>query len=90
MRLARSDVYHPGRILRTLITILGVISALVALWQFYLFVQFKNAVGQFDPQGGTHVLWLAVGAALIACAAAAYLFFSAVSHEKEDVMHITS
>ena len=81
---------HPGKTLRTLITALCAASALVALWQFYLFVQFKNAAGQFEPQGGTHILWLAIGAALVACAAAAYLFFSAVNHEKEDVMHITS
>jgi hypothetical protein len=81
---------HPSKILRTLIIALGVVSALVALWQFYLFVQFKNAAGHFDPQGGTHILWLAIGAALIACAAAAYLFFSAVNHEQEDVIHITS
>jgi hypothetical protein len=81
---------HPSKILRTLIIALGVVSALVALWQFYLFVQFKNAAGHFDPQGGTNILWLAIGAALIACAAAAYLFFSAVNHEKEDVIHITS
>ena len=81
---------HPGKILRTLITALAAASALVALWQFYLFVQFKNAAGQFEPQGGTHILWLAISAAFVACAAAAYLFFSAVNHEKEDVMHITS
>lgn len=81
---------HPGKSLRTLIITLGAASALVALWQFYLFVQFKNAAGQFEPQGGTHILWLAIGATFIACAAAAYLFFSAVNHEKEDVIHITS
>jgi hypothetical protein len=81
---------HPSKILRTFLTALVAASALVALWQFYLFVQFKNAAGQFEPQGGTHILWLAIGAALIACAAAAYLFFSAVNHDKEDVMHITS
>ena len=81
---------HPGKLLRTLIIALGVASALVALWQFYLFVQFKNAAGQLEPQGGTHILWLAIGAAAIACAAAAYLFFSAVNHDKEDVIHITS
>lgn len=81
---------HPSKILRTLMIALSVVSAFVALWQFYLFVQFKNAAGQFEPQGGTHILWLAIGATLIACAAAAYLFFSNVNHEKEDVMHITS
>ena len=81
---------HPSKILRTFLIALSALSAVVALWQFYVFVQFKNAAGQFDPQGGTHVLWLAIGAALVACASAAYLFFSAVNHDKEDVMHITS
>jgi len=81
---------HPNRIVRLLIMVLGAASVLVALWQFYLFVQFRNASGLLDPQGGTHKLWLAIGAALFACAAAAYLFFSAVNHEKEDVMHITT
>jgi hypothetical protein len=81
---------HPNKILRTSLTAVGVASALVAVWQFYTFVQFKNAAGQFEPQGGTHILWLAIGAAVIACASAAYLFFSAVNHDKEDVMHITS
>ncbi|PYS94252.1 MAG: hypothetical protein DMF64_01275 [Acidobacteria bacterium] len=81
---------HPSKILRTFLIALSATSALFALWKFYLFVQFKNAAGQFDPQGGTRILWLAIAAALIACAAAAYLFFSAVNHDKEDVIHITS
>jgi heme/copper-type cytochrome/quinol oxidase subunit 2 len=81
---------HPGRALRTLITAICAISTLVALWQFYLFVQFRNATGGVDPQGGTSNLWLAVVATLIACVTGAYIVFSAVTHDKEDVMHITS
>ena len=79
-----------SKILRLSITALSAASALVALWQFYLFVQFKNAAGQLDPQGGTLNLWLAILAALVACAAGAYLAFAAVNHDKDDVIHITS
>ena len=81
---------QPNKLLRILLFAVCGASIIVAIWQFYLFVQFKNAAGQFEPQGGTHILWLAIGAAAIACASAAYLFFSAVNHDKEDVIHITS
>jgi hypothetical protein len=81
---------HPNRALRTLLTVVCALGALVAMWQFYLFVQFKNVTGSIDPQGGTSNLWLAVTAILVACAAGAYLVFSAVTHDKEDVIHITS
>ncbi|MGH9942646.1 MAG: hypothetical protein ACRD9R_09870 [Pyrinomonadaceae bacterium] len=75
---------------RMLLATLSVISAIIALWQFYLFVQFRNSKGILDPQGGSLNLWLAVGAALIACAAGAYVVFSVVNRDKEDVIHITS
>jgi heme/copper-type cytochrome/quinol oxidase subunit 2 len=81
---------HSGRALRTFITAICAICALVALWQFYLFVQFRNATGGVDPQGGTSNLWLAIVATLVACAAGAYVVFSTVTHDKDDVMHITS
>ena len=81
---------HPSRALRTVLAIVCAAAAVAAAWQFYLFVQFRNAAGGIDPQGGTSNLWLAVAATLVACAAGAYLAFSAVTHEKEDVMHITS
>jgi hypothetical protein len=81
---------QPGKSLRTAITALCALSALVAAWQFYLFVQFKNATGGVEPEGSTHNLWLAVAATLVACATGAYVAFSAVTHDKEDVMHITS
>ena len=79
-----------GKSLRTAITALCALSALVAVWQFYLFVQFRNATGGVDPEGGTQNLWLAVAATLVACATGAYVVFSAVTHDKEDVIHITS
>jgi hypothetical protein len=81
---------HPNKALRMLLTVVCALGALVAMWQFYLFVQFKNVTGGIDPQGGTSNLWLAVTAILVACAAGAYLVFSAVTHDKEDVIHITS
>jgi uncharacterized membrane protein YbhN (UPF0104 family) len=81
---------HPNKMLRAFIMALCALSALVAVWQFYLFVQFRNVAGSVDPQGGTSNLWLAVAATLVACAAGAYLVFSTVTHDKEDVMHITS
>jgi hypothetical protein len=81
---------HPSRTLRASIIALCALSTLIALWQFYLFVQFRNATGGIDPQGGTSNLWLAVAATLVACAAGAYVVFSAVTHDKDDVIHITS
>jgi hypothetical protein len=79
-----------SRTIRTSLTVLSALSAIVALWQFYHFVQFRNTAGQLDPQGGTTTLLLAIGAALVACAAGAYVAFSLVNHDKDDVIHITS
>ena len=81
---------HPNRSLRAILTAVCAASTIVALWQFYRFVQFRDAAGGFDPQGGTFNLLLAVGAALVACAAGGYVAFSIVNHDKEDVMHITT
>ena len=81
---------QPSKILNISLTLVSALSALVALWQFYLFVQFRNAAGRLDPQGGPLHLWLAILAALIACAAGAYMAFSFVNHDKDDVIHITS
>lgn len=81
---------YPSKTLRMALMALSAVSALVALWQFYLFVQFRNAAGRLDPQGGPMHLWLAIIAALIACAAGAYMAFSVVNHDKDDVIHITS
>lgn len=81
---------HPNRSLRAILTGVCALSTLVALWQFYRFVQFRDAAGGFAPQGGTFILLLAVGAAVVACAAGGYVAFSVVNHDEEDVMHITT
>ena len=69
----------------------GVMSlAAIAIWQFYVFVTFKDASGALDIQGGRHHLWWAIGLALVACAAA-FLFFSVfLRYDRSDELHITS
>lgn len=76
--------------LRIPIVALSAISAVTAIWQFYLFVQFRNAAGGFDPQGGTLHLFFAVCAAIVACIAGALVAFSVVNHDQDEVIHITS
>lgn len=81
---------HPNRSLRAILMAVCAAGVIVALWQFYRFVQFRDAAGGFDPQGGTFNLLLAAGAAIVACAAGGYVAFSIVNHDEEDVMHITT
>jgi Kef-type K+ transport system membrane component KefB len=74
-----------------LLATLGVVLiAAIAVWQFYLFVTFKDAKGLIDVQGGTHHLWRAIGAAMIACLAGFLVFSVFVRYDKTDEMHITS
>lgn len=71
--------------------VLGVMAvAAVAVWQFYLFVTFKNSHGLVDVQGGTIHLWLAIGAVMIACLAGFFLFSVFVRYDKNDELHITA
>ncbi|HYY43280.1 MAG TPA: hypothetical protein VE775_11155, partial [Pyrinomonadaceae bacterium] len=53
-------------------------------------LQFRDVAGKLDPQGGGLNLGLAILAALVACGMGAFVAFSVVTHEREDVMHITS
>ena len=62
----------------------------LAIWQFYMFITFRNAQGTMSMQGGTHHLWLAFGAALIACIAGFFVFSVFLRHDKDDELHITS
>ncbi|HEY9283211.1 MAG TPA: hypothetical protein VIP46_07135, partial [Pyrinomonadaceae bacterium] len=64
--------------------------AVIAAWQFYLFATFRNSQGVFDPGGGTVHLWLALGAATIACVAGFLAFSVAVGYDEADDMHIIS
>ncbi len=74
-----------------LAAVIGLMSiAAIAIWQFYLFVTFRNAQGLFDAQGGTNHLWWAIGAALIACIGGFFAFSVLVRYDKANEMHITS
>ncbi len=64
--------------------------AVVAIWQFYLFATFRNSQGVFDAGGGTVHLWLALGAAAVACVAGFLAFSVSVGHNEADDMHINS
>ena len=64
--------------------------AAIAVWQFYLFVNFKGTSGILDVQGGRGHLWLAIIAAAFACFAAFFVFSAFLRHDRDDVIHITS
>lgn len=66
----------------------GLLAAAIAAWQFYMFVVFRDAQGSLDAQGGGANLWLAVGAAGVACACVFLGIFSRINHS--DEYHITS
>jgi hypothetical protein len=63
--------------------------AMIASRQLYLFSVFRDASGILDPQGGVQHLWLAIGAALIACLAGGLMFlFMLRRGGKEDVLRV--
>ena len=62
----------------------------VAAWQFYLFASFRDARGAFDAQGGTHHLWIALGATLVACALGFVAFSVLVGYDEKDELHIST
>ena len=61
----------------------GLVGAAVAAWQFYLFVVFRNSRGVLDVQGGGLHLWLAVGAAVVACACVFFGIFRRINKTEE-------
>jgi hypothetical protein len=74
-----------------LAAVIGVMTiAATAIWQFYLFVTFKNSQGVVDVQGGTLHLWLAIGAAVVACLAGIFVFSVFLRYDRDDELHITS
>ena len=66
----------------------GLITAAIAVWQFYVFVVFTDSQGTLDAQGGAVNLWLAVGAAGVACACVFAGIFRRIN--KTEEFHITS
>lgn len=71
-----------------LLWVVGLAMAAVAAWQFYLFVVFRNSQGVLDSQGGGSNLWLAVGAAVVACVCVFFGIFGRINQTEE--FHITS
>lgn len=72
-------------------SIIGVILIVaIAVWQFYLFVTFKNSNGIVDLQGGTHHLWWAILMTVLACVVGFAVFSIFLRYDRDDEMHITS
>lgn len=61
--------------------------AIVAIWQFYLFVNFESSGAQ---GAGTHHLWWAIALGVLACTSAFLVFLVFVRHDDDDDLHITS
>ena len=68
--------------------VVGLAAAVVAAWQFYRFVVFRDSLGALDAQGGRANLWLAIGAAVVACVCVCFGIFGRINQTEE--FHITS
>lgn len=66
----------------------GLLAAVIAIWQFYRFVVFRDSQGLLDAQGGTLNLWMAAGAAAVTCVCVCLSIFRRIS--KTEEFHITS
>ncbi len=74
-----------------LFAIIAVMSiGVIAVWQFYMFVTFKNTNGIVDVQGGIQHLWWAIGFGLLGFTAAVLFFSVFMRYDSSDEMHITS
>lgn len=72
--------------MKNLFWLAGLLSAGVALWQFYLFVWFRDATGTLATQGGSLHLGFAMGATMAACLFAFFGFFGRVN--QTETIHI--
>lgn len=73
---------------KILLWAVGLTAAAVAVWQFYLFVAFRDAGGTLDVQGGGLHLWLAIAAAVVTLACVGLGIFRRIN--KTEEYHITS
>jgi uncharacterized membrane protein len=64
--------------------------ALVAIWQFYAFVTFKNAAGVADLQGGKVHLWAAIALGVMAFIGALLVLSTSMQYDRGSEMHITA
>jgi hypothetical protein len=82
-------VSRSGKNLKSMVLwVVGLAAAVVAAWQFYLFVVFRDSRGALDAQGGGANLWLAIGAAVVACVCICFGIFGRINQTEE--FHITS
>jgi hypothetical protein len=80
--------YYGKKLTGTVLLVVGILWAAVAVWQFYMFVVFRNARGALDVQGGGPNLWYAIGAAILTCVCVCFGIFRRINHTEE--FHITS
>ena len=80
--------YMEKNITHTVLWVVGLLAAVVAAWQFYTFVVFRDSQGLLDVQGGGANLWLAIGAACVTCACVFVGIFRRINQTEE--FHITS
>ena len=70
--------------------VIGLMSMVfIAVWPFYHFVTSRGAHGLVDARGGTHHLWWAIGAAMLACLAGFFVSSFFVRYDKANDMRIT-
>lgn len=80
--------YYGKRLTSTFLLAAGMLWAAVAVWQFYLFVVFRDVRGALDAQGGGPNLWYAIGAAVLTCVCVCLGIFRRINRIEE--FHITS
>jgi hypothetical protein len=80
--------YQVKSLTSTLLLVIGILWAAVAVWQFYLFVVFRNAQGALDAQGGGPHLLYAIGATVLTCVCVFFGIFRRINQTEE--FHITS
>ena len=67
--------------------VVGLAATVFAVIQYYKFATFEKSPGVADIEGGTHHLWMAIGATVIAFICALVFFVRRVN--KEEEIHIT-
>ena len=80
--------YDVKRLTSTFLLAVGALWAAIAIWQFYLFVVFRDSRGTLDVQGGSSHLWYAIGAAILTCLCVCFGIIRRINHTEE--FHITS
>ena len=80
--------YSGKRFISTFLLGAGILWSAIAVWQFYLFVVFRDARGALDAQGGGPNLWYAIGAAILTCVCVCLAIFRRINQTEE--FHITS